>query len=127
MSALAVDAMAHVGVADYAILLLSVAALCVGRRADLPPVGRIAVFVTPIWVSGALRMPVTTFLAWNALAALLSTCIAALSAYGIGAAVLGQLSVRRGAIALAVAALALTALAIAVLRHHRSLPNREQE
>ena len=50
-----------------------------------------------------LRMPRNTFLAWNALAALVSTCI---GAHGIGAAVLGQLSARRGTIALAVAALA---------------------
>jgi membrane protein DedA with SNARE-associated domain len=89
--------------------------------------GRFAVFVTPTWVSGALRMPPNTFLAWNALAALVSTCIATLGAYGIGAAVLGQLSARRGTIALAVATVALTAIAVAVLRHHRSLPDGEQE
>ena len=89
--------------------------------------GRFAVFVTPTWVSGALRMPRNTFLAWNALAALLSTCIATLGAYGIGAAVLGQLSARRGTIALAVAAVALTAIAVAVQRHHRSLSRGEQD
>ncbi len=80
--------------------------------------GRLAVFVTPTWVSGALRMPRNTFLVWNAFAAIASTCIAALGAYGIGSAVLGQLASRRGAIALAVAALTLAAVAAAV-RHHR--------
>jgi len=79
--------------------------------------GRLAVFLTPTWVSGAMRMPRNTFLVWNALAAIASTCIAALGAYGIGAAILGQLEAKRGAIALAVAALTLVGLAIAV--HHR--------
>lgn len=78
--------------------------------------GRLAVFVTPTWVSGALRMPRRTFLVWNALAALVSTCIAALGAYGIGAAVIGQLSARRGTLALAVAAFAPVAVAIAIRR-----------
>jgi membrane protein DedA with SNARE-associated domain len=81
------------------------------------------VFVTPTWVSGALRMPRDTFLAWNALAAITSTCIATLGAYGIGSAVLGQLSHRRGSIALAIAATTLVALAIAVRRRRRSASN----
>ena len=89
--------------------------------------GRLAVFVTPTWVSGALRMPRNTFLVWNALAAIASTCIATLGAYGIGAAVLGRLSARRGTIALAIAALVLAALAAAVLRRRRSPPNGEQQ
>lgn len=76
--------------------------------------GRVAVFLTPTWVSGALRMPQDTFLVWNALAAIVSTIIATLGAYGIGAAVLGQLSARRGVLALAVAAMTLGALAVAV-------------
>lgn len=76
--------------------------------------GRLAVFVTPTWVSGALKMPRDTFLIWNALAAIVSTCIAALGAYGIGAAVVGRLSVRSGTLALAVAALALVVLALLV-------------
>ena len=63
--------------------------------------GRFAVFATPTWVSGALQMPRNRFLVWNALAAILSTCIATLGAYGIGTAILGQLSARRGTIALA--------------------------
>ena len=89
--------------------------------------GRLAVFATPTWVSGALRMPRNTFLVWNALAAIASTCIATLGAYGIGAAVLGRLSARRGTIALAIAALVLAALAAAVLRRRRSPPNGEQQ
>jgi membrane protein DedA with SNARE-associated domain len=84
--------------------------------------GRFAVFVTPTWVSGGLRMPRNTFLLWNLYAAFTSTGIAALGAYGIGAAVVGQLRARRGALALAVAILALIGLAIAVQRRRRS-PN----
>ena len=84
--------------------------------------GRLAVFVTPTWVSGALGMARDTFLAWNALAALVSTLIATLGAYGIGSAVLGQLSARRGTIALVVAALTLTAIVIAIRRRHGPPP-----
>jgi membrane protein DedA with SNARE-associated domain len=80
------------------------------------------VFVTPTWVSGALGMARDTFLAWNALAALVSTLIATLGAYGIGSAVLGQLSARRGTISLAIAALTLTALVIAIRRRHGPPP-----
>ena len=82
--------------------------------------GRLAVFVTPTWVSGALRMPRNTFLVWNAFAAIASTFIATLGAYGIGAAVLGRLSARRGTIALVIAGLTLAALATAALRRRRS-------
>jgi membrane protein DedA with SNARE-associated domain len=78
--------------------------------------GRLAVFVTPTWVSGAMRMPRNTFLRWKALAAIVSTCIAALGAYGVGAALLGQLSAKRGALALAVAAITAGAVGIAVRR-----------
>ena len=88
--------------------------------------GRFAVFVTPTWVSGALQMPRNRFLVWNALAAILSTCIATLGAYGIGTAILGQLSARRGTIALAVAAVTLATVAIGILRHRRSPPTEEQ-
>jgi hypothetical protein len=61
-------------------------------------------------------MPHRTFLIWNALAAIASTCVAALGAYGIGAGLLGQLSAKRGVLALAVAALPLAAL-LALIRH----------
>ena len=55
------------------------------------------------------------------------TWIAALAAYGIGAALLGQLSAKRGEIALAIAAVALGMLATAVRIRHRSIaaPRRE--
>jgi membrane-associated protein len=78
--------------------------------------GYLAVFVTPTWVSGALKMPRNSFLVWNALAASVSTCIATLGAYGIGAAVLGRLVALRGGLALVVAALALLAVGVAVHR-----------
>ena len=89
--------------------------------------GRLAVFVTPTWVSGALRMPRNTFLVWNAFAAIVSTCIATLGAYGIGAAVLGKLSARQGTIALVIAGLTLAAVAVGVLRRRRSRPSGEQQ
>jgi membrane-associated protein len=81
--------------------------------------GRLGVFLTPTWVSGALRMPQRTFLVWNALAAILSTMTAALGAYGIGTAVLGQLSARRGVLALAVAAMTLVASILVLHRRRR--------
>jgi membrane protein DedA with SNARE-associated domain len=86
--------------------------------------GRLAVFVTPTWVSRVMRMPRNTFLRWNALAAIVSTAIAALGAYGVGSALLGQLSAKRGTLALAVAAITTMAVAIAVRRHRgRADPN----
>ena len=84
------------------------------------------VFVTPTWVSGALRMPRNTFLVWNAFAAIVSTCVATLGAYGIGAAVLGKLSAKQGTIALVIAGLTLAAVAVGVLRRRRSPPSGEQ-
>jgi membrane-associated protein len=89
--------------------------------------GRLAVFVTPTWVSGALRMSRNTFLAWNAVHAIVATCIATLGAYGIGSATLGTLSNRRGAIALAIAALTLAAVATAIWRKRGSAPKGEQQ
>lgn len=89
--------------------------------------GRLAVFVTPTWVSGALRMPRNTFLVWNVFAAIVSTCIATLGAYGIGAAVLGKLSAKQGTIALVIAGVTLAAVALGVLRRRRSPPSGEQQ
>ncbi len=83
--------------------------------------GRVGVFLTPTWVSGALGMPRNTFLVWNGFAAILSTCIAALSAYGIGTALLGQLSERRGLIELLVAAAAVLAAITVVARRRASV------
>jgi membrane-associated protein len=81
--------------------------------------GRVAVFLTPTWVSGALRMPRDTFLLWNAIAAIVSNCAAALTAYGIGAAVVGHLSKRRGTVALAIAAAITAAALLALVRSRR--------
>jgi membrane protein DedA with SNARE-associated domain len=89
--------------------------------------GRLALFLTPTWVSGALGMSRNTFLAWNALHAVVATSIATLGAYGVGSAILGQLSDRRGTIALAIAALTLTAIATAIWRRHESASNGEQQ
>jgi membrane protein DedA with SNARE-associated domain/uncharacterized membrane protein YbhN (UPF0104 family) len=83
--------------------------------------GPFAVFVTPTWVSGAMRMPRNAFLLWNAFAALASTCIAALGAYGIGAAIIGQLSAKRGEIAIAIAAVALGVLATGLRLRRRGM------
>jgi membrane-associated protein len=83
--------------------------------------GRLAVFVTPTFVSGALKMPVRTFLRWNAAAALLSTAITALGTYGVGTAILGRLASRQGALALAVAGVALLVAVWLVRRRPRRI------
>ena len=87
--------------------------------------GPVAVFVTPTWVSGALGMPRVRFLAWNALAATASTLIATLGAYGIGTAVLGQLSARRGTTALVIAALACVTVIVLIVRHRRTAGSQD--
>jgi membrane protein DedA with SNARE-associated domain len=88
--------------------------------------GYVAVFLTPTWVSGAMRMPRDAFLLWNAAAAVVSSCVAALGAYGVGAALLGEVAHRRGIIALAIAALAIMAVIVFLVRQrgntHRPLP-----
>ncbi|MDQ2895990.1 MAG: hypothetical protein M3Y09_10150 [Actinomycetota bacterium] len=82
--------------------------------------GPLAVFLTPAWVSGALRMPRNSFLAWNALAAIVSSLVAVFGAYAIATAVLGKLSTQGGVTMLAMAAVALTAVAVLARRHrHR--------
>ncbi len=78
--------------------------------------GPLAVFLTPAWVSGALRMPRNSFLAWNALAATVSSLVAVLGAYAIAGAVFGQLSARRGATALAAVTIAAAAVGVALWR-----------
>ncbi len=80
--------------------------------------GRLAVFVTPTFVSGALRMPLPVFLRWNVAAATLSSAITALGAYGVGAAVIGQLASRQGVLALVGAGL-LTLVAVLLVRRRR--------
>jgi hypothetical protein len=66
-------------------------------------------------------------LAWKALGAIASTCTATLGAYGIGAGVLGQLSAKRGTIALAVAAVTLITVTVGAVRHRRSIPARQKK
>ena len=83
--------------------------------------GPIAVFLTPTWVSGALRMPRNSFLIWNGLAAIVSGVVTVFGAYAIAAAVLGQLSVSRALVVATVAAGAVVAIAgIHVYRRARS-------
>lgn len=81
--------------------------------------GPVAVFVTPTFVSGALGMPRRSFLLWNALAAVTSTAAAGLGAYGIGAAIVGQLQ-RPGAVVGLGAALIVLVLVGLTVRHRRS-------
>jgi membrane protein DedA with SNARE-associated domain len=82
--------------------------------------GPLAVFVTPTWVSGALRMPRNSFLIWNGFAALLSTLLAVFGAYAIASALLGQVSARRSVIALVAAVAAATAAGFAIHRRRRA-------
>lgn len=79
--------------------------------------GPLAVFVTPTWVSGALRMPRNSFLIWNALAAIISCLATVFGAYAIASAVLGHLSANRG-VALA-AAMAAAGAAAGIVVHRR--------
>jgi membrane protein DedA with SNARE-associated domain len=78
--------------------------------------GPLAVFLTPTWVSGALRMPRDSFLIWNGLAAIVSSLVAVFGAYAVASALLGQLSARRSVIALAVTVTAAAAAAFAMHR-----------
>jgi membrane protein DedA with SNARE-associated domain len=84
--------------------------------------GPIAVLLTPAWGSGALRMPRNSFLLWNGLAAIVSSLVAVFGAYAIASAVLGHLSARRGALALAAAVAAAVAVAAGVTFHRRRAP-----
>lgn len=77
--------------------------------------GRLAVFVTPTFVSGALRMPRNTFLVWNGFASIASSLAAALSAYGIGQAILGEVRERANRVTITVAILTLAAIVVLVL------------
>jgi membrane protein DedA with SNARE-associated domain len=57
--------------------------------------GPLAVFLTPTWVSGALRMPRKSFLIWNAVAAIGSSVVTVFGAYAIATAILGDISLGR--------------------------------
>jgi membrane protein DedA with SNARE-associated domain len=78
--------------------------------------GPLGVFLTPTWVSGALRMRRGSFLIWNAAAAIVSTLVTVFGAYAIASAVLCQLSGWRSLAALALAAAAVTAAGLAIHR-----------
>jgi membrane protein DedA with SNARE-associated domain len=77
--------------------------------------GPLGVFLTPTWVSGALRMPRNSFLFWNTAAAIVSCLVTVFGAYAIASTLLGQLSDRRGVVAL-VLVIAATAAGFAVHR-----------
>jgi membrane protein DedA with SNARE-associated domain len=78
--------------------------------------GPLAVFLTPTWVSGALRMPRNSFLIWNAVAAVVSSLAAVFGAYAVASALLGQFSARHHVVALAVAVAAAVVAGLAMYR-----------
>lgn len=89
--------------------------------------GPLAVFLTPAWVSGALRMPRNSFLIWNAIAGIVSSLVTVFGAYAIAGAVLGELSGRRGVLALTVAVAASAAAGFVIYRRRasaNSIPRR---
>jgi membrane protein DedA with SNARE-associated domain len=81
--------------------------------------GPLAVFLTPTWVSGALRMPRNSFLIWNAFAAIVSSLVAVFGAYAVVSALLDQLSAGYTPIALAVV-FAAAAVAGFAMYHRRA-------
>jgi membrane protein DedA with SNARE-associated domain len=91
--------------------------------------GPLAVFLTPTWVSGALRMPRNSFLVWNATAALVSSLATVFGAYAVASAVLGQVSARGGlaVTVLAAATAAAAAMACAVLHRRRARPELQPD
>ena len=80
--------------------------------------GPLAVFLTPAWVSGALRMRRRSFLIWNAAAAGVSSLLTVFGAYAIGHAVLGQLSAGRGLLAAVAVTATATAGGVLIYRRH---------
>lgn len=86
--------------------------------------GPLAVFLTPTWVSGALRMPRRSFLIWNAAAASVSTVVAVFGAYAVATALFDQLTAARGIVlALVVLTAGGAAGALAYRRHTRAYPD----
>lgn len=86
--------------------------------------GPLAVFLTPTWVSGALRMPRRSFLIWNAAAASVSTVAAVFGAYAVATALFDQLTAARGiAAALVVLTAGGAAGALTYRRRTRSYPD----
>lgn len=88
--------------------------------------GPVAVFLTPTWVSGALRMPRHSFLIWNAVAATVSSLVAVFGAYAVASALLGQLSARRIVIVLLVGAVVAAGAGFGVRRRRARPPGIER-
>jgi membrane protein DedA with SNARE-associated domain len=86
--------------------------------------GPLAVFLTPTWVSGALGMSRSSFLAWNAVAAVLSSLVAVFGAYAVASAVLGRLSTG-GLVALVAGLVAAAAAGIALQRRRGRIRRSE--
>ena len=82
--------------------------------------GPLGVLVMPTWVAGALRMPRNSFLAWNAIAAVVSSLVIVFGAYAIASAVLGLLSAGQGLIVLIVGAVGVAGIAVAAWRRRAS-------
>ncbi|MDE3129568.1 MAG: hypothetical protein KGL16_00295 [Acidobacteriota bacterium] len=82
--------------------------------------GPVAVFITPTWVSGALRMPRDSFLLWNAIAALVSSLVTVVGTYAIVKAILGRLSGSGELLALVIVGIGVLALAVVLLWRRRS-------
>jgi membrane protein DedA with SNARE-associated domain len=78
--------------------------------------GPLAVFLTPTWVSGALRMPRNSFLVWNGLAATVSSLVAVFGGYAIASALLGHLSDWPSALALVAGMIAAATAGFAMFR-----------
>lgn len=81
--------------------------------------GPLAVFLTPTWVSGALRMRRNSFLIWNALAAIVSSLVTVFGAYAIAGAVLAHVPAGQGLV-LATAVTAASAVAAIVIHRRRA-------
>jgi membrane protein DedA with SNARE-associated domain len=81
--------------------------------------GPLAVFLTPTWVAGALRMPRNSFLVWNAMAAIISSLVAVFGAYAIARAILGQALGSAGLVGLAAVGFGAAACGLLLYRRHR--------
>lgn len=81
--------------------------------------GPLAVFLTPTWVAGALRMPRNSFLIWNAMAAIISSLVAVFGAYAIARAILGHAMGSAGLMGLAAAGFGAAAGGLLLYRRHR--------
>jgi membrane protein DedA with SNARE-associated domain len=88
--------------------------------------GPVAVFLTPTWVSGALRMPRNSFLIWNGLAAIVSSVVSVFGAYAVASALVGQLSALRIVIVLLLGAIVMGGAGLTVYRRRVRPPAAER-